>query len=158
MAQHDTRTIAEELHQEHVELGREVSKLESVLAGEFDWPEIADLLDSLEARIHSHFDFEEEGGYLEELLRLAPRVDSEVRKLREEHDTLRTDIGKAVEWARRKHDRPGLREHVTVWLSLLGHHEASENRLVQVVFNTEAHVLPRFNQTKFQTGWNRREL
>ncbi|QRD83529.1 putative endoplasmic reticulum mannosyl-oligosaccharide 1,2-alpha-mannosidase [Aspergillus flavus] len=30
--------------------------------------------------------------------------------------------------------------------------------LTQVVFNTEAHVLPRFNQTKFQTGWNRREL
>ncbi|GAB1207992.1 hypothetical protein APSETT445_006729, partial [Aspergillus pseudonomiae] len=30
--------------------------------------------------------------------------------------------------------------------------------LTEVVFNTEAHVLPRFNQTKFQTGWNRREL
>ncbi|KAB8274864.1 glycoside hydrolase [Aspergillus minisclerotigenes] len=30
--------------------------------------------------------------------------------------------------------------------------------LTQVVFNTEAHVLPRFNQTKSQTGWNRREL
>ncbi|KAE8151990.1 glycoside hydrolase [Aspergillus avenaceus] len=29
--------------------------------------------------------------------------------------------------------------------------------LTEVVFNTEAHVLPRFNQTKFQTGWNRRK-
>ncbi|KAE8132907.1 glycoside hydrolase [Aspergillus pseudotamarii] len=30
--------------------------------------------------------------------------------------------------------------------------------LTEVVFNTEAHVLPRFNQSKFQTGWKRREL
>ncbi|KAB8234048.1 glycoside hydrolase family 47 protein [Aspergillus alliaceus] len=29
--------------------------------------------------------------------------------------------------------------------------------LTKVVFNTEAHVLPRFNQTKFQTGWKRRK-
>ncbi|KAJ5833839.1 glycoside hydrolase [Penicillium riverlandense] len=29
--------------------------------------------------------------------------------------------------------------------------------LTEVVFNTEAHVLPRFNQTKFQTGWKRRQ-
>ncbi|KAF7169850.1 hypothetical protein CNMCM5623_002449 [Aspergillus felis] len=27
--------------------------------------------------------------------------------------------------------------------------------LSEVVFNTEAHVLPRFNQTRFQTGWSR---
>ncbi|KAL4967297.1 glycoside hydrolase family 47 protein [Aspergillus stella-maris] len=27
--------------------------------------------------------------------------------------------------------------------------------LSEVVFNTEAHVLPRFNQTRFQTGWKR---
>ncbi|KAL4940735.1 hypothetical protein BDV06DRAFT_230128 [Aspergillus oleicola] len=29
--------------------------------------------------------------------------------------------------------------------------------LNDVVFNTEAHVLPRFNQTRFQTGWKRRK-
>ncbi|KAE8381462.1 glycoside hydrolase [Aspergillus bertholletiae] len=31
-------------------------------------------------------------------------------------------------------------------------------QLAEVVFNTEAHVLPRFNQTRFQTGWSRRDI
>lgn len=29
--------------------------------------------------------------------------------------------------------------------------------LTGVVFNTEAHVLPRFKTTKFKTGWTRKE-
>ena len=141
LAQPGSRGLAEPraagLAEEHRRLqGRIEAVREAVLSG-FRWDDARLVLADLRDTLDGHFALEEEGGYLSEVLSIAPHHGRAVARLASEHDRLRTRLALLVAEALMARSRESLRENVADFLARLAEHERRENEIVQVTFSTD---------------------
>jgi len=130
---------------EHHELRHLVHALHEALREERPWSheaatEAVELLAALHTHLEHHFAQEEDGGYLEEALNLAPRFGSEAAELLRQHPRMlekscqvRTTADRAAiepaAW-------PQLKRELSELIKGLMAHEGAENKIVQQAFNT----------------------
>lgn len=136
-------TTAKRLAEEHRAVNRAVHELEELTArtdatAAFGaWrEELASSLRSFRALLSNHFQHEEEGGFLDDVVRKVPSAADSVETLRREHaeintavDTLLTDLARTGSGG--KADVERFRHAIGDITSTLHHHEISERHLVQ---------------------------
>ncbi|HUY33527.1 MAG TPA: hemerythrin domain-containing protein [Pirellulales bacterium] len=130
---------------EHHELRQLVQAIRAVVRDERPWSheavaEVVELLASLETHLHHHFAQEEAGGYLEEVLSLAPRFSDEVAELLRQHPQMLDKTRLVYKTAGRAvHESsawPQLKRELRELIEALIAHESEENKIVQQAFNT----------------------
>lgn len=103
-----------------------------------DW---ADALTTLLQHIEHHFAQEEEGGYMEEALTLAPRFTAEAHRLANEHTELLAGLVTLLGRLHRADGRPETFPDVAAryheWRTRLLDHERAENDVLAHAFNVE---------------------
>jgi len=106
--------------------------------------EIITSLDALHEHLGHHFSREEEGGYLEEALVHAPRLQTRASQLMAEHPPLLKQFGDLVAAAKRRKDDkaqwPSLAKDLTKAIDDLVKHELRENQLLQEAFATDLNL------------------
>ncbi len=133
----DSQAIAKAVLREHAELDRQTSKLRQILSENFDWRKLESMLASLEQSVFRHFELEETGGYMNEILEIAPHCKGEVEKLLSEHRGMREDLRMARHRLIDSRDRENMRDFLGEWFALLDDHERRENLITLRVFNTD---------------------
>lgn len=100
--------------------------------------------EAMRVYLHHHFAQEEEGGYLEQALAMAPRFSAEAQALLAQHALMLEYIDRVVEAAKGAVEDaelwPQLRLQVKGLLRKLSDHEGAENRIVQQAFNVGIEV------------------
>jgi hemerythrin len=91
---------------------------------------LADLLSDLMDDLRVHFDHEENGGYLQEALALAPQYATRASRLVNEHGEFLLMV-REMQHATAKDEWDALRAQFYDFSHRFGAHEADENRLVQ---------------------------
>lgn len=97
---------------------------------------LARALDALETVLRSHFAFEEEGGYMRELVAANPALTRQVSALREQHSTLRERLQGLRARTKDGHLEPLQREVVELVVAVRGHEDA-ERELVEGVLEDD---------------------
>lgn len=130
---------------QHREMRRLVQKLRHVLNHERPWSrELAKkavaAIEALVVHLNEHFAQEEEGGYLEQALAVAPRFSDEAKDLLAQHGMMLQQIGETLQTAKRSVEDPAawtaLRTETRELLRNLVAHETAENKIVQQALNT----------------------
>jgi len=85
--------------------------------------------------LYKHFDLEEEGGFMREVLDIAPQHQHAVKKLEAEHVTLATSLNQTVAEFKAlslpNHEKLGaIRSQLDKWFHSLRNHESVENELI----------------------------
>jgi hemerythrin len=111
--------------------------LRSAIEWKIDWVELDRVLTELSYCVQSHFDFEETGGYMREVLRRLPHRQEVVDALIMEHQLMTVQLRELRHWAIDREDPDGIRAKVGEWLDLLSRHESMENQLMLDAFNVE---------------------
>ena len=148
MADERLRAMIRDVEADHLELEHQFRQLEEALAvGEQsgwdprDVAEIARLLLVLQEQLLAHFAQEEEGGYLEEALAVAPRFGSQAGILLRQHPVLARAVEELIEDVEDCRKKPecwaGVRWRVVELTKRLKAHEAAENRILEEAFNTD---------------------
>ena len=90
-----TSDLFQKIRQEHQDLGIEIGDLQSLLSqgpGDVERSALVKVLDRLRVTLGRHFRFEEEGGYLTQVVKRFPNWSTDVERLRQEHRTLRGEL------------------------------------------------------------------
>lgn len=143
------KAIGEKVAQEHQHLEKEMAELKLIVMKEVsaeDFPnwrlELVWQLRDFKNLLLKHFDLEEEGGFMTDVLHEAPHSESLVQQLRSEHAELSLlidDIMAQVKSMRQK--SPAQSEQVRLALNnlvdMLRRHEEEEHRLLQRTYFRE---------------------
>lgn len=141
--------IAKEVEKQHVQLNKQMSELKSIISSEMKDKNFAEWrlhflwkLRDLKNALLKHFDLEEEGGFMHEVLKAAPQEANKVESLIREHgeiiaslDAVLQDLKTlgTMDRVRLNHIKNGL-NHL---FYDLGAHENKENHLMQVAYYRE---------------------
>jgi hypothetical protein len=133
-------SVAETLGRLRALLHQELSRVEAMArepTAEVRGPLLQALL-AIRPQLDEHFRFEEENGYMREVLVREPNWERAAAHLREEHVQLLRSLDTLLDVARRDGAAPdGLGERVLAWAREVRRHESEENRLYQDAFNIE---------------------
>lgn len=143
--------IVENLQREHEQLLEAQKGLRKALKTYRDRPsretggELAASLSEFTAHLTRHFQYEEEGGFLQPLLEHDPSVAPRVRQLSDEHDRMRRDFQELAGGLEDRLAQPDAARRLdAAMLSLLDRlheHEMAENGLVLDVFWTDSGLI-----------------
>lgn len=134
---------------EHREMRQLVAALRDAVNRNRPWSrevarEAVQAAEAMREHLHHHFAQEEEGGYLEQALAMAPRFSEEAQVLLAQHALMLEFIDRVVEGAKGAVEDcelwPQLRLQVKDLLRKLSAHEGAENRIVQQAFNAGIEV------------------
>jgi iron-sulfur cluster repair protein YtfE (RIC family) len=97
-----------------------------------------DRLVALQKHVAEHFRFEEQNGYMPEVLKRKPNLDRDVAKLRSDHRLLAETLSQLITEARGKviADEAWSRR-LKAWIAEVERHEILENDLIQDAFNLD---------------------
>jgi hypothetical protein len=136
-------SFASELGHEHVSLLRQLSRLEerpSPGTADSAWLMLSRLR-QVQAEVQSHFRFEEQGGYMSQILASAPYLDRAAGELLAGHGRLSDQLEALIKAAAAVPPEslltPELREQVRQWVLRVREHEAGETRLIQQACNQD---------------------
>lgn len=119
----------------HRELGRHLSNLDALLeASGQDRSRLVEEIEQVRRHVFSHFDFEEAGGYLSEVVERDPNRQPLVESLQQQHDELRQSLDELLA-ATAELTLQELKSAIRSWIQHLLSHEARENRLVIETFD-----------------------
>lgn len=141
--------ITVQIEKEHECLKRDLSDIHDEATKEVsdaafpDWRlEFMWRLRDFKNHLLKHFDLEEEGGFMNEILTEKPEAVGQVKRLEAEHDQILLDLDriladlKAMEG--KQEDRLGeIRDRVIRLISTIRDHEAAESELIQTVYYQE---------------------
>lgn len=123
----------------HEALLKDLKGLRVMLRTHEDVPTAYRQLERLQHHVVEHFRCEEEGGYLEEVVRRDPSKLRVTEKLAEEHRRLAQALAELLEEVRwSDHLTPRLRDQIRRWVVDVRRHEARENHLIQDAYNRDA--------------------
>ncbi len=141
-----TNEIAARIHREHEHIKQGMRKIRKMMDGKVsiaDYPawrmDFLWLLRDFGNDLQKHFDLEEEGGFMEAVLRLAPEHSNAVEHLREEHEKMIADLDKVIKTlkAAQDYDKETItkicREVDDVLVALTAH-EAAEGNLMEATY------------------------
>jgi hemerythrin-like domain-containing protein len=138
--------IAYQLKKEHACIHATTKRIEKLIAAiqpqrrALEWSSsLLENLSSLREHLERHFEFEETGGFMEEVLKALPNISREVESLRRDHQVLAYEINDLYKRAERLilDNGPSSREigaDIKHFLHSLREHERKENELVLHVF------------------------
>lgn len=128
--------FVEALHEAHADLLSDLQELEKEVGSESERPTaLSKFLGNLRTHITDHFRFEEEGGYMAQVLKEEPQFQPMADELLEEHRQLTETLDTIIqEVTKAPSVRDGLRKKVKGWIKQIRHHEARENHLVQEAY------------------------
>jgi hypothetical protein len=145
MIEQEYLAFATAFQAEHREMRRLVQVLRHALGKEGGWSresaqEALEAFEALKTHLKEHFAQEEEGGYLEQALAVAPRYSDEAKELLKQHGLMTRQVAHAVQTAKHALDEPDawtmLATEARELLQKLVEHETAENRIVQKALNT----------------------
>lgn len=134
---------------EHREMRQLVHRLRDAVNRNRSWSrevarEAVRAVEAMRTHLRHHFAQEEEGGYLEQALAMAPRFSDEAQVLLAQHASMLKRIDEVAEVARGAVEDaelwPQLKLQVKDLLRNLIAHESAENRIVQQAFNVGIEV------------------
>lgn len=140
-------TAFQEMLTEHAELMIQLAMLlkwwnEVQQLGIPRFGEMGGRLSDLRKQLKVHFDDEEAGGYMSDVLALAPHLSSRAEKLRGQHRQLLTMLDEFISKLRANEPSFGgwieTRQQLDEFLTALREHEVAENNLVQSAFDDDA--------------------
>lgn len=142
-------TLAERIDQDHRRLRSALAQLLAVLEDPIpeehflEWKlEFLARLREFQHNIVVHFDLEEEGGFMDTVVRVAPQYARQVEHLLEEHGAIVKDLDRSIELFKGA-DSPSssrilrVRERVRELIDVHEAHESVENELLQNVYNQD---------------------
>lgn len=142
-------SIAEQVEQDHACLKRDMGEIHEDILREVadedfsDWKlEFMWRLRDFRNRLCKHFDLEEEGGFMNEIIDEAPERLNRVKELEAEHDQILSDLDAILAVLKIMEIRDAakiedVRRRVIQLLSTLRTHESAENELIQRVYYRE---------------------
>jgi hemerythrin len=141
--------VALQVEKDHEGLNQDMGALKMTLMKEIaakDFPnwrlEFIWQLRDFKNRLLKHFDLEEEGGFMEEVLSVAPHTERKVKVLKEEHEQFVVELDEiltAIKGMQEKNNEEldSIRNRLTELISALRQHEAEENQLMQTAYFQE---------------------
>ena len=138
--------VAARVEAEHESLKRTMSTLENEIKQEISsedfsvWKlEFMGKLRDFQSSLLKHFDLEEEGDFMEEILSIAPQFRDRIERLEEEHTEIISDLNGILADLKKFSDRDfpqlvGIRKRVGEIFTTLHSHEAAERELMQDVY------------------------
>ncbi len=127
-----------EIRQEHERLAALRRRLqEEVAAFCSSWTSLREELRVFKDHLRRHFELEEEGGFMEEVVRRWPHTASQVEALRAEHERLLREAEALLETSGRATEGQPMDAWVATCrrlFSAIREHEWKENRLIQEAF------------------------
>lgn len=141
--------IAHEIEEEHQGLNQQMGVLKLASMQEVSPEDFANWrlefiwqLRDFKNRLLRHFDLEEEGGFMKDVLKTAPESQSTVRKLKAEHKQLSIRLEEIMENLKAMHKKDSeklaqIRIELNEILATLRKHEEEEHRLLQRTYFRE---------------------
>ncbi len=130
--------LAQEIRKEHEALIALMRRLQAeVIAPRHSWTLLAEDLRVFLKHLRRHFELEEEGGFMEDILWRWPQAASQVDALRAEHTRLLQEAERLIHRSDQVMNGPPARawaEACHRLLSAIREHERKENRLIQELF------------------------
>lgn len=138
--------IASSIEADHARLKALMAELADEVNAEVTAPEFAAWkvaflwrLRDFENQLLKHFDLEEDGGFMTDLLRLKPQWAARIAQLGDEHAQIRTRLDVLIGHLKATRDlgsfsAPGFRREVHDLLDLIRAHEALECELIQSAY------------------------
>ena len=124
----------------HKVLEAELEKLDKTVspAAQTALTDLYTCLDKIHSHLLHHFQFEDEGGYMADVVSMAPQKNRLVEDLHAEHKVLGEEIGHLVDQAKVvEGSLDALRQKITAWVAKVEAHEHQENTLVQEAYNLD---------------------
>jgi hypothetical protein len=131
-------SIAEALEHAHIRLQADLRKLEDEAARTSTamLPQLRSHLQATRVHIANHFQFEEQGGYMDSLRKREPRLERTIAGLAEEHEEMMQSLDTLIDSSRRPNSQLNvIRGRVREWIEQVRNHERRENDLVQDAFD-----------------------
>lgn len=133
-------TLADAMMQAHGVLMKDLKELGKLIRGAS--PPAPGLLKvrllALQQHVSEHFRFEEENGYMSEVLKRKPHLNREVANLRTDHRLLTESLDQLITEAEsRAGPDEQWRQRLDAWLAEIHRHEIRENDLIQDAFNLD---------------------
>lgn len=141
--------IASQIEKEHECIKRDMGDIkmavmEKVSLKNFpDWRlEFIWRLRDFKTHLLKHFDLEEEGGFMNEILSEAPETVNQIKKLEAEHSQIVSELDDILADLKEMHEKEipkleDIRNRVTQLMSTIRNHETAENNLIQKVYYQE---------------------
>jgi len=141
--------VEKQLIKEHEGLNRHIGELrltimEKVSTKDFpDWRiQFIGKLQDLKQKLTSHFEFEEQGGFMAEVTDEAPQLLNQVEKLEIEHEKILSSLDGVLTDFKKLHVKDDLElqdifNRLSGIMSTLHYHEMAENELMQSAFYRE---------------------
>jgi hypothetical protein len=128
--------FVEALHEAHTDLLSDLHELEREVGADAANPVAVSIhLGKLQTHITDHFRFEEEGGYMAQVLKEEPHLRAAADELLEEHHQIAETLAALIQEATKAPAlRDALRKKVKAWIKQVQHHESRENGLVQEAY------------------------
>lgn len=149
MVGEEAMAFAKAFAAEHREMRQLVAELRDAVNRNRHWSrevarEAVKAAEAMRVHLHHHFAQEEQGGYLEEALVMAPRFSEEAQVLLGQHAVMLEHIDRVVEETKGAVEDaelwPQVRLQVNDLLRKLAAHEGAENRIVQEALNVGIEV------------------
>ncbi len=134
--------IAAKIKEEHQHIKQEIANVSRVVnkdvaADEFPrWRlDLLWLLRDFQNDMQKHFDLEEEGGFMSDVLQVAPQNMNAVKKLEEEHEQILNDLQQILADLKALSEKDDaklelIRKNINDLFALLHHHEETEGELI----------------------------
>lgn len=123
-------TVGEALRREHRAVLRAVSEVRRAFEGDFTDEEARGAIASLLRHLEAHFEYEEEGGYMDAVLELEPCRAAEVSTLRADHARILGSLAPLAGETAAGFERNAASDVLRRALDELEEHERRENTLL----------------------------
>ncbi len=140
------KKIAQAIHDEHEAIKTEMDKLREMIATSpaqeafAEWKlELLMLLRDFESDLQKHFDLEEEGGFMKDVLDKAPQKWHAVSQLKTEHEAINEEMSNILKELKAAENAKDLkvdyvRDKLNEVLDLIVAHEMAENDLLNSTY------------------------
>jgi len=141
--------IAKRIAKEHENLNKQMAKIKSAIMQEVTSENFSDWrldfiwqLRDFNNELLKHFDLEEEGGFMAEVLKVAPHTEHKVQALKDEHKKIIADVDKLLAELKSVSEKNAekmshIRTSINEIIMVLHSHESAENQLMQKAYYRE---------------------
>jgi len=146
---HEKSKIIEQVEDDHEALKAGIKQIEAECGIDINPDEFSNWkrgfikqLRKLNTSMLNHFDLEEEGGYLAEIIAEAPHTYNDVKNLEAQHEQFTCDLSGIILALKQMENYNAeklkeCRENLAKLISALREHEKTENTLVQTAYSTD---------------------
>lgn len=137
----------EKIEEDHVRLKAVMTSISEDLDRSVSSPEFSDWkttfilsLRDFQSQLLKHFDLEEDGGFIEEMKRLAPQWMHRIEGIEEDHDRIRKQLRTIIAdlkacQSRSEYDQTACRGRILELIDHLHEHEREEHDMIQMAHN-----------------------